>query len=156
MRTSALFASVIAPAMGMLAAYHGGPEMIANPLRVGLVAAGLFLLAGTSAWAQRPAHYYPLRQPISPYLFYSAINTTGLPNYYTYVQPRLQFQTFLERTRLLTGRFDDRNRLGEIRLSPTPPTRVLEVRETTGYGAPALPGTFMEYSHYYSITPGRR
>jgi hypothetical protein len=125
-------------------------------LKCSFLVAGLFLASGGVARAQRPAHYFPVRPPLSPYLYYSAVNTTGLPNYYTYIRTTQQFQSFLDRSRAQIGRIENRLRLGDTGGVSDEAARQVELRETTGYGSPAVPGTFMEYSHYYSIRPGRR
>ena len=132
--------------------------MISRSVLRGLMALGLFVCAGNVAWAQRPAHYFPLHQPLSPYLYYSAINTTGLPNYYTYIRPQTQFRAFLERRvseNLRGGETGGRIRLDENRVAEIV-ARQLEVRETTGLGATALHGTYMDYSHYFSQPATRR
>jgi hypothetical protein len=121
-------------------------------LRHVLLSVGFLLMTSATAWAQRPAHYYPLHAPLSPYLYYSAINTTGLPNYYTYIRPAQRFQSYLERRPTDLARLETRVRLDESRVAEMI-QRHLEVRETTGLGAPATPATFMDYSHYFSRPP---
>jgi hypothetical protein len=117
------------------------------PWRSAVLALGLLLMTGSAAWAQRSPHYSPVRPPISPYLYYSAINTTGLPNYFTYVRPAIQFQAFTQR-RAFDARLETRVRMDDERVTGIV-ERQLRLRETTGLGAPAVAGTFMDFSHYY-------
>ncbi|MGE0756004.1 MAG: hypothetical protein AB7F89_19980 [Pirellulaceae bacterium] len=117
----------------------------------------LFLSGSQAVYGQRPAHYAPSRPVLSPYFFYSAINTTGLPNYYTYVRPAIQFEAFLQRSNVMAGRADTRSRLTDGEVTSIV-ERQLRLRETTGAGAPALPGNYMDLSHFYgtSATGTRR
>ena len=132
-------------------------------MRPSLILAAICVLGllGEKAHAQtRPSHYVPARPTISPYFAYSAINTTGLPNYYTYIQP-LQQQTQLA----LAAQADPRQTLGyDNRIAFTERSlgealdRQLRQRSTTGAGAPATAATFQDYGHFYPSMPkgGRR
>ena len=109
---------------------------------------------GSAAFAQGtlPSHYIPVRPTISPYFAYSAINTTGLPNYYTYIQP-LQQQALIgqrvqQQIRASSSTADNRVTLNE-RTFGEMLDRHLQQRLTTGGGAPATAATYQNYSHYY-------
>jgi hypothetical protein len=105
-----------------------------------------------------PARYTPARPTISPYFAYSAINTTGLPNYYTYVQPfqQTQYTTAARRDLVAPNSYDSRVSLTERSIEELLDRR-LSQRLTTGGGAPATAATFQNYSHFYPRpTAGRR
>lgn len=132
-------------------------------IAIGVAVVGLFLGLSSEASAQRPAHYRPIRPPFSRYFGYSAFNTTGIPNYYLYVRPAqqydaLQYQTFLEHERPETFEAAgsrttlDENRVRDIF------DRQLELRGTTGVGAPAQAASYQNYSHFYPKVnlPARR
>ncbi len=119
------------------------------------------LLDNAHGQGRLPSQYVPARPTISPYFAYSAINTTGLPNYYTYIQP-LQQQSQLGYLALPASRaplaYDGRMTLTESSLSELL-DRQLRQRLTTGGGAPATASTFQNYSHFYpslAPSPGRR
>jgi hypothetical protein len=108
------------------------------------------ICGGAEAFAQLPAHYYPVKPPMSPYFAYSAFNTTGLPNYYTYVRPALQEQQYMRmaeqasRAAMVSSRIVlSEQAVGEI------VQRTLMERQTTGYGAPAVAATFQDLSNFY-------
>lgn len=129
--------------------------MITRHLLGGLLAVGIFLGSSGVAMAQRPAHYVPVKPPISPYFMYSEINTTGLPNYYTYLLPAQQYRNFVSKTDPNFARFEERITLAGDRVEQLI-ERQLELRQTTGVGAPAAPATFMELSHFYNKPVGRK
>ncbi len=117
---------------------------------VACLAAGFVMAtAASSAQAQRPAHYYPSRPTFSPYLLYRQLNLTGIPNYYSYVQPATQYRDFLIRgqTRPAAAR---RESLIGAREIANMVERRLEQRPSTGIGAPAIPARYGDYSHYYN------
>jgi hypothetical protein len=127
-----------------------------------VVASTLFLLfaSSASAWAQypRPSHYYPARPPISPYFGYAQINTTGIPNYYTYVRPAQEQAALYTRTYSRNNAFYTPPRTGvnESLIADMVVDR-LNVRETTGIGAPSTAATFQDRMHFYPApVTGRR
>lgn len=101
-----------------------------------------------AAMAQSSAQYIPPRPAISPYFAYSAVNTTGLPNYYTYIRPAQQARTFFEKEQANRARDEARLILDERRLDDLSQRRV-DQRSTTGTGTTAVAGAFQQYSHYY-------
>jgi hypothetical protein len=110
----------------------------------------------TQAFAQTPAHYYPVRPPISPYFAYSAINTTGLPNYYTYIRPaqqQAQYAMMAEQANRMSAA--TRVVLTEQSVGEMVQRQLME-RQTTGYGAPAVAATFQDLSHFYPTTSQAR
>ena len=120
------------------------------------ILAGLFVIAiSDSAEAQRPAHYYPARPTFSPYLFYRQFNATGLPTYYTQIQPANRYyQDFISRSHV-APRIQARTPLLSEQV-----TEILEnqlrQRPTTGVGQPAVPAQFMNTSHYFQSGRPRR
>ena len=84
-----------------------GTAMLAGGMLAGSLLTGywgvLMALACQHAQAQRPAHYYPSRPTFSPYLLYNQVNLTGIPNYYTFVQPATQYRDFLQRKQATTS-----------------------------------------------------
>ena len=118
----------------------------------------LFAVEGSVQAQSHPSHFVPARPTISPYFAYSAVNTTGLPNYYTYIQPLQQH------TQIAAAFTDPRVSLGyENRAVLTERSiaelldRQLRQRVTTGGGAPSTAATFQTYSHYYpTANPVRR
>ena len=119
------------------------------------VVAGLLIaLACQDADAQRPAHYYPARPTFSPYLLYNQVNLTGIPNYYSYVQPATQYRDFLSRAQP-TNRGTGRETLVSEQAVARIIQQELRERSTTGIGAAAVPASYGNYSHFYSRPQGR-
>jgi hypothetical protein len=118
--------------------------------------AATFLLGTAVAEAQfpRPAHYTPARPPLSPYFGYAQINTTGLPSYYTFVRPAQEAAALYSRTYSRTNAYytPPSGALNESLIADMVVDR-LEVRQTTGIGAPSVPATFQNRLHYYSPSP---
>ena len=114
-----------------------------------LVLVTLFVVAASQkAQAQRPAHYYPARQPFSQYLLYRQVNSTGIPNYYSFVRPATQFRDFVSRSRPETARRQTVNAVGnEVR---DVLQSQLRQRPTTGIGQPAIPATYGETLQFYA------
>jgi hypothetical protein len=118
-----------------------------------LFATVVLLFSGTSsAWAQypRPSHYYPSRPPISPYFGYSQVNTTGVPSYYTFVRPAQEQAALYSRTYSRTNAYyaAPRTAINESLIADMVVDR-LDVRQTTGIGAPSVPATFQDRMHFY-------
>lgn len=111
------------------------------------------LAIGSIAAAQRPSHYYPARPPISPYMGYSNVNTTGLPAYYATVRPTMDFQSVVRSYRtgsaFAPAPVAMRTTLDDERVADMVAQRI-EVRQSTGVGATSVPSTFMTYSHFYT------
>lgn len=120
----------------------------------GYAMAGLLVVGFCcQAQAQRPTHYYPARPTFSPYLLYGQLNTTGVPNYYSYVRPSVQFRDYLQRP---APQGDPRTQvLTQDRLE-TALENQLRQRPTTGIGQPNVPARFMESSHFYPQPTYRR
>ena len=120
-----------------------------------LLLAALFVIAACQqTHAQRPAHYYPARPTFSTYLLYRQINTTGIPNYYSYVRPETQYRDYLSRSQARSN--SSRQTLsveGEV-------SRILDSqlrqRASTGIGQPSIPARFNDTSHFYAPTRPRR
>jgi len=115
------------------------------------LAATVVLLAGSSgaASAQRPAHYYPARPKFSNFLLYQQFNATGIPNYYTFVQPAQQYEQVLSRAR--TSQLRTRVPLTVEQEVAAALDAQLKQRLSTGIGRPAIPAQFNETSHFYQI-----
>jgi hypothetical protein len=120
-----------------------------------LVAGSVMAMAASQAQAQRPAHYYPARPTFSPYFLYRQVNTTGIPNYYSFVEPAKQYRDFMVR-RPTTARRTE-SLIGDSKTVARLIERELRERPSTGIGAAAVPARYGDYGHFYSTpTPGRR
>ncbi len=120
-----------------------------------LLLAALFVIAASQeTHAQRPAHYYPARPTFSTYLLYRQLNSTGIPNYYSYVRPATQYRDFLTRSEARDNSSRQTLSLeGEV-------ARVLDSqlrqRATTGIGQPSVPARFNDTTHFYTQPATRR
>jgi hypothetical protein len=109
------------------------------------------------AWSQpRATSYRPGTPPISPYFGYSQVNTTGLPNYYAYVRPQEQLRSLAQNESLTATQQTPALTSEKLQLQVV--ERLLQMRPSTGIGAEQRAGTFMNYSHYYTVPSqtGRR
>jgi hypothetical protein len=112
------------------------------------------------AHAQRPGSlpYQFSRPPISPYFDLFRRDTTGLPSYYQFVRPQLQFQRYVETETARVQRLQNemqlqggaqlRQRLG----APGDPSAV-QLRATAQGAVPRTAATFMNHSHYFPAPP---
>lgn len=107
-----------------------------------LVLTCLMLTNSADAQGRRPRRgaYVPSRPTISPYLYLSRGNTGGLPSYYAWVRPQIEYQQqqqFVER---------------ELRYLEGEATRP----QVPVVGRPSTAATYMNYSHFYpQLAPGR-
>jgi hypothetical protein len=96
--------------------------------------------AGKSRRGNYP--YTPARSPISPYLYLSRGNVGGVPAYYSWVRPRIEYEQ----------RVQDVNRelqLLDTSLSQQEP--YLRQQEARGIGPTNSAATYMNYSHFYQM-----
>lgn len=114
-----------------------------------VLAAMLMSLSVSTAAAQQPAHFYPARPKFSNYLLYQQFNATGIPNYYTFVQPAERFQRALSQAEAPRQRAQVPLTL-EQEVAAVLDAQ-LSQRLTTGVGRPAVPAQFNQTSHYYRI-----
>lgn len=92
-----------------------------------------------SAQGPRGARYQPARPTVSPYLDLFRLNTSPLPNYYTYVRPFQEQQAFNQQTTAA---------LQQVRQGFQQSQALRQEDQTfapTGTGA-----TFRNFLHYYS------
>ena len=116
-----------------------------------LIAVAVIGLCSTaSAQGPRPAHYYPARAPLSPYFGYSTINTTGLPSYYATVRPAQDLMALMRATRVASYRADSSRVTLNESLVADMVAQKIQMRQTTGIGSVSVPGTFQDYSHFYT------
>ena len=98
------------------------------------------------------------RPPISPYFDLFRRDTTGLPSYYQFVRPQLQFQRYVDTETARVQRLQNevqlqggaplRQRLG----APGDPAGV-QMRPTAQGAVPRTAATFMNRSHYFPTPP---
>lgn len=116
---------------------------------MGVGALAFVVVACQNATAQRPNHFTPARQTFSPYLLYNQVNSTGIPNYYTYVQPATQFRDFVNQIPPETRRAPRQPLVNERAVARILDQQLRE-RATTGIGAASVPASFGNRSHYYT------
>jgi hypothetical protein len=117
----------------------------------GLLAALFVVGIADRASAQRPSHFYPARPTFSAYLLYKQFNATGIPNYYTFVRPEVNFRDYVRRTERFPA--SQRQPVSNIEEQVG---RALESqlrqRTSTGIGTPAVPARYGDTSHFFPTT----
>jgi hypothetical protein len=110
------------------------------------------LIAGPASAQQSRRSYSPYRPStptVSPYLDLFRRNTSDLPNYHTFVRPKLQTRAALQRQ---TGQIGALNQqFGGLR-------QQFSSLENTQASPTGIGGGFMNFSHFYSApaNTGRR
>lgn len=96
--------------------------------------------------AQRPGQYTPLRGPLSPYFGFFQFNTTPLPNFQAFVQPR---QEVVAGLRNESRRIDTIEKQLRVRGTDSE-GRLLRTSESD-VGAPSRAADFLNVQPYYPL-----
>jgi len=111
----------------------------------------LFSAVPPLVWGQhpreRPSRYEPAFGPtLSPYLQQNSLSTGVLNNYYNFVRPRVQLRSM----------FKTQSRQIEQLHQEVRRSRTVSQARSKGITPTGISASFMNFSHYYSISPARR